>query len=199
MTSSELTGVNFPSFPVTSFKLMVSPTPVAAVPVGSSTALTSSHAIPVQNPSSAIVNLTLQHLGLIPPGVQVSASPGPGTVPVSPRIEAVSVAPDSTGTQQGRATRYDSPVPGHNQPNGQSVAVTGAQQVRVFPFNSCFSLGHQVQVSLSGELTSAFLLGKGWKSEEVEGLPSSQTQEEGPRSPYCRVIVGFFSRLNKNN
>ncbi|XP_014597353.1 transcription factor E2F8 isoform X1 [Equus caballus] len=128
VTSSELTGVNFPSFPVTSFKLMVSPTPVAAVPVGSSTALTSSHAIPVQNPSSAIVNLTLQHLGLIPPGVQVSASPGPGTVPVSPRIEAVSVAPDSTGTQQGRATRYDSPVPGHNQPNGQSVAVTGAQQ-----------------------------------------------------------------------
>ncbi|XP_058402109.1 transcription factor E2F8 isoform X2 [Diceros bicornis minor] len=108
--------------------LMVSPTSVAAVPVGSSPALTSSHPVPVQNPSSAIVNFTLQHLGLISPSVQVPASPGPGTVPMSPRIEAVSVAPESAGTQQGRASRYDSPVPGQNQPNGQSVAVTGAQQ-----------------------------------------------------------------------
>ncbi|KAF5918916.1 transcription factor E2F8 isoform X1 [Diceros bicornis minor] len=128
VTSSELTAVNFPSFHVTPLKLMVSPTSVAAVPVGSSPALTSSHPVPVQNPSSAIVNFTLQHLGLISPSVQVPASPGPGTVPMSPRIEAVSVAPESAGTQQGRASRYDSPVPGQNQPNGQSVAVTGAQQ-----------------------------------------------------------------------
>ncbi|XP_057408142.1 transcription factor E2F8 isoform X2 [Balaenoptera acutorostrata] len=108
--------------------LMVSPTSVAAVPVGNSPALTSSHPVPVQNPSSAVVNFTLQHLGLISPGVQVSASPGPGTVPVSPRIEAVSVTPENAGTQQGRATKYDVSVLGQNQTNGQSVAVTGAQQ-----------------------------------------------------------------------
>ncbi|XP_034501207.1 transcription factor E2F8 isoform X2 [Ailuropoda melanoleuca] len=126
VTSSELTAVNFPSFHVTPLKLMVSPTSVAAVPVGNSSALTSSHPVPVQNPSSAIVNFTLQHLGLLSPSVQVSTSPG--AVPVSPRIEAVSVVPDNAGTQQGKATRYDSPVPGHNQPNGQSVAVTGTQQ-----------------------------------------------------------------------
>ncbi|XP_045664581.1 transcription factor E2F8 isoform X2 [Ursus americanus] len=126
VTSSELTAVNFPSFHVTPLKLMVSPTSVAAVPVGNSPALTSSHPVPVQNPSSAIVNFTLQHLGLLSPSVQVSTSPG--AVPVSPRIEAVSVVPDNAGTQQGKATRYDSPVPGHNQPNGQSVAVTGTQQ-----------------------------------------------------------------------
>ncbi|XP_012381109.2 transcription factor E2F8 isoform X2 [Dasypus novemcinctus] len=108
--------------------LMVSPTSVAAVPVGNSPALASSHPVPVQNPSSAIVNFTLQHLGLISPSVQVSSSPGPGTVPVSPRIEAVSVLPETSGTQQGRATRYDSPVLGQNQPNGQSGAVAGAQQ-----------------------------------------------------------------------
>lgn len=115
---------------------MVSPTSVAAVPVGNSPALTSSHPVPIQNPSSAIVNFTLQHLGLLSPSVQVSASPG--AVPVSPRIEAVSVISDNAGTQQGRATRYDSPVPGQNQPNGQSVAVMGTQQVRAFPFNVLF-------------------------------------------------------------
>nr|XP_018892968.1 transcription factor E2F8 [Gorilla gorilla gorilla]XP_030872267.1 transcription factor E2F8 [Gorilla gorilla gorilla]XP_055210942.1 transcription factor E2F8 [Gorilla gorilla gorilla] len=128
VTSSELTAVNFPSFHVTPLKLMVSPTSVAAVPVGNSPALASSHPVPIQNPSSAIVNFTLQHLGLISPNVQLSASPGPGIVPVSPRIESVNVVPENAGTQQGRATNYDSPVPGQSQLNGQSVAVTGAQQ-----------------------------------------------------------------------
>ncbi|XP_070282741.1 transcription factor E2F8 isoform X1 [Myotis yumanensis] len=128
VTSSELTAVNFPSFHVTPLKLMVSPTSVAAIPVGNSPALSSSHPIPVQNPSSAIVNFTLQHLGLISPSVQVSASSGPTTLPMSPRIEAVSVVPEHAGTQQGRATRYNSPVLGQNQPNGQSLAMMGAQQ-----------------------------------------------------------------------
>ncbi|XP_006164911.1 transcription factor E2F8 isoform X2 [Tupaia chinensis] len=128
VTSSELTAVNFPSFHVTPLKLMVSPTSVAAVPVGNSPALTSSHPVPVQNPSSAIVNFTLQHLGLISPSVQVSASPGPGTIPVSPKIEAVSVIPENVGAQQGRATSYGSPVLGQNKLNGQSAAVTAAQQ-----------------------------------------------------------------------
>ncbi|XP_006209349.1 transcription factor E2F8 isoform X1 [Vicugna pacos] len=128
VTSSELTAVNFPSFHVTPLKLMVSPTSVAAVPVGNSPALTSSHPVPVQHPSSAIVNFTLQHLGLISPSVQVSASPGPGTIPVSPRIEAVSITPENAGTQQGRVPRYDLSAPSQNQMNGQSAAVTGAQQ-----------------------------------------------------------------------
>ncbi|KAG8524251.1 Transcription factor E2F8 [Galemys pyrenaicus] len=128
VTTSELAAVNFPSFHVTPLKLMVSPTSMAAVPVGNSPALASSHPIPIQNPSSAIVNFTLQHLGLISPSVQVSTSPGPGSVPMSPRIEAVNVAPENTGPQQGRATRYDSPVLGQNQPNGQSVTASGAQQ-----------------------------------------------------------------------
>uniref|UniRef100_A0A8C9AI65 Transcription factor E2F8 n=1 Tax=Prolemur simus TaxID=1328070 RepID=A0A8C9AI65_PROSS len=128
VTSSELTAVNFPSFHVTPLKLMVSPTSVAAVPVGNSPALAAGHPVPIQNPSSAIVNFTLQHLGLISPGVQVSASPGAGIIPVSPRIEAVSVLPENAGTQQGRATSYDSPSPGQSQRNGQSVAVMGAQQ-----------------------------------------------------------------------
>ncbi|XP_029416410.1 transcription factor E2F8 [Nannospalax galili] len=130
VTSSELTAVNFPSFHVTPLKLMVSPTSVAAVPVGNSPALTSSHPVPVQNPSSAIVNFTLQHLGLISTSAQVSASPAPGTgtVPMSPYVEAASVLPESASSRQVRATIHDSPVPGQSQLNGQSVAVTGTQQ-----------------------------------------------------------------------
>lgn len=195
VTSSELTAVNFPSFHVTPLKLMVSPTSVAAVPVGNSSALTSSHPVPVQNPSSAVVNFTLQHLGLISPGMQVSASPGPGTVPVSPRIEAVSVTPENAGTQQGRATKYDVSVLGQNQTNGQSVAVTGAQQVRVFPFIFFLRL-LSPQYQHHGRLTFAFLL---WESDEIKGLPSFQTQEECPRSPFYGVIMSFLSHLSKNN
>eukprot|EP00073_Rattus_norvegicus_P019654 XP_006229325.1 PREDICTED: transcription factor E2F8 isoform X1 [Rattus norvegicus] len=130
VASSELTAVNFPPFHVTPLKLMVSPTSMAAVPVGNSPALSSSHPAPTQNPSSAIVNFTLQHLGLISPGVQMSASPGPGagTVPLSPRVEAASVIPDNLSSRQGRATIHDSPVLGQSQLNGQPVAGTGAQQ-----------------------------------------------------------------------
>lgn len=130
VTSSELTALNFPSFHVTPLKLMVSPTSVATVPVGNSPALTSSHPVPVQNPpSSAIVNFTLQHLGLLSPSVQVTASPVP--IPMSPRVEAVSVALDSAGIQQGKATISNSPVAGQSQLSGQSVSGSGAQQVSV--------------------------------------------------------------------
>lgn len=135
VTSSERTAVNFPSLHVTPLKLMVSPTSMAAVPAGNSSALTSSHPIPVQNPNLAIVNFTLQHLGRLSPSVQVSTSPSPGAISVSPRVEAVSVVAENAGTQQGRATRYDSPILGQSQPNGQAIAVIGAQQVRAFPFN----------------------------------------------------------------
>lgn len=130
VASSELTAVNFPPFHVTPLKLMVSPTSMAAVPVGNSPALNSGHPAPAQNPSSAIVNFTLQHLGLISPGVQMSASPGPGagTVPVSPRVEAASVIPDNLSSRQRRATNHDSPVLGQSQLNGQPVVGTGAQQ-----------------------------------------------------------------------
>lgn len=115
---------------------MVSPASMAAVPVGNSPALSPSHPVPIQNPSSAIVNFTLQHLGLISPGVQVSASPAPGTAAVSPRIEAVTVTPEHAGAQQGRATKYDASI--LSQTNGQSAVGTGAQQVRVCPFIDVF-------------------------------------------------------------
>ena len=201
MTSSELTAVNFPSFHVTPLKLMVSPTSVAAVPVGNSPALTSSHPVPIQNPSSAVVNFTLQHLGLISPGVQVSASPGPGTVPMSPRLEAVSVLPENAGSQQGRATRYDSPVLGKNQPNGQSIAVTGTQQVRVFSFNIFFSLGYSVSNdSVMGDLLFLPFSGEG-KDGRVRRVKAHLLSKPGKSVQAVHVIAfprAVFLALTKN-
>ncbi|XP_043827714.1 transcription factor E2F8 isoform X3 [Dromiciops gliroides] len=138
VTTSDLTAVNFPTFHVTPLKLMVSPTSVGSVPVVNSPSLpSSSPSVPVQNPSSAIVNFTLQHLGLISPGVQVSANAGTGSVPASPRIEPVSAPPENTGVQQGKVTKHESPVPGHCQLNGQSIAVAaGHQPVPVTPKGS---------------------------------------------------------------
>ncbi|XP_074130108.1 transcription factor E2F8 isoform X1 [Sminthopsis crassicaudata] len=138
VTTSDLTAVNFPTFHVTPLKLMVSPTSVGTVPVVNSPSLSSSsHSIPVQNPSSAIVNFTLQHLGLISPGVQVSANAGAGSVPASPRTEPVSAPSETTGMQQGKVTKHESPVPGRGQVNGQSITVTtGQQPVPVTPKGS---------------------------------------------------------------
>ncbi|XP_027708399.1 transcription factor E2F8 isoform X2 [Vombatus ursinus] len=138
VTTSDLTAVNFPTFHVTPLKLMVSPTSVGTVPVVNSPSLpSSSHSIPVQNPSSAIVNFTLQHLGLISPGVQVSANAGAGSVPVSPRIEPISTPSENTSVQQGKVTKHESPVPGRGQLNGQSITgAAGQQPVPVTPKGS---------------------------------------------------------------
>ncbi|XP_068947379.1 transcription factor E2F8 isoform X1 [Petaurus breviceps papuanus] len=137
-TTSDLTTVNFPTFHVTPLKLMVSPTSVGTVPVGNNPSLpSSSHSIPVQNPSSAIVNFTLQHLGLIPPGMQVSANASSGSVSVSPRIEPISTPSENTGVQQGKVTKHESPVPGRGQLNGHSITgAAGQQPVPVTPKGS---------------------------------------------------------------
>lgn len=166
---------------------MVSPTSVAAIPVGNSPALSSSHPIPVQNPSSAIVNFTLQHLGLISPSVQVSASSGPTTLPMSPRIEAVSVVPEHAGTQQGRATRYNSPVLGQNQPNGQSLAMMGAQQVRVFNFH-LISFFPGVIKSQMSDLLLLFFFGEG-KDGGVRRLKACLLSKPGKSVQIMHIIV----------
>ncbi|XP_038620675.1 transcription factor E2F8 isoform X1 [Tachyglossus aculeatus] len=128
VTAPELTAVNFSSFHVTPLKLMVSPTSVAAVPVVSSPSLASGHSVPAQNPSSTIVNFTLQNLGLISPSMQVSASPGPAPVPVSPQIERISTASENGSISLGKTTKHDSPGPGQNLVNGQSLSATPVPQ-----------------------------------------------------------------------
>ncbi|KAM9554281.1 transcription factor E2F8 [Guaruba guarouba] len=73
VTASELKAVNIPAFHITPLNIMLSPTSIAATPVLSNSCLNSSNNSSAPNPSSSVLNFTLQHIGLIPAGVQVPA------------------------------------------------------------------------------------------------------------------------------
>ncbi|NXD69408.1 E2F8 factor, partial [Eolophus roseicapillus] len=75
VTASELKAVNIPAFHITPLNIMLSPTSIAAAPVLSNSCLNSSNTSSASNPSSSVLNFTLQHVGLIPAGVQVPANP----------------------------------------------------------------------------------------------------------------------------
>ncbi|XP_065448678.1 transcription factor E2F8 isoform X7 [Chrysemys picta bellii] len=130
VTASEFTAVNIPAFHVTPLKLMVSPSSIAAAPVVNSSCLNSSHSNPVQNPSSSILNFTLQHLGLIPAGVQVSPNPVLQPVPISPKPEHVSPVSENVSLQQGRVFKNESQITECDL-NGKSGAVIPLQQTTV--------------------------------------------------------------------
>ena len=90
MTASELKAVNIPAFHITPLNIMLSPTSIAAAPVLSNPCLNSSNTSSAPNPSSSVLNFTLQHIGLIPAGVQVPANPPLQHVPVPSQPENVS-------------------------------------------------------------------------------------------------------------
>ncbi|KAM6392782.1 transcription factor E2F8 [Pluvialis apricaria] len=90
MTASELKAVNIPAFHITPLNIMLSPTSIAAAPVLSNSCLTSGNTGSAPNPSSSVLNFTLQHVGLIPAGVQVPANPVLQHVPVSSQPENIS-------------------------------------------------------------------------------------------------------------
>ncbi|KAM9223472.1 transcription factor E2F8 [Leptosomus discolor] len=102
VTASELKAVNIPAFPVTPLNIMLSPTSVAAASVLSNPCLSSSNASSAQNPSSSVLNFTLQHIGLIPAGVQVPANPVLQHVPVSSQPENVSCSSENVSLQEER-------------------------------------------------------------------------------------------------
>ncbi|KAM9266918.1 LOW QUALITY PROTEIN: transcription factor E2F8 [Cariama cristata] len=89
VTASELKAVNIPAFQITPLNIMLSPTSVAAAPVLSNSCLNSSNTSSA-NPSSSVLSFTLQHVGLIPAGVQVPANPVLRHMPVSSQPESVS-------------------------------------------------------------------------------------------------------------
>ncbi|KFR11811.1 Transcription factor E2F8, partial [Opisthocomus hoazin] len=90
VTASELKAVNIPAFHITPLNIMLSPTSIAAAPVLSNPCLNSSNTSSAPNPSSSVLNFTLQHIGLIPAGVQVPANPPLQHVPVPSQPENVS-------------------------------------------------------------------------------------------------------------
>ncbi|NWS97614.1 E2F8 factor, partial [Mionectes macconnelli] len=104
MTASELKTVNIPAFHITPLNIMLSPNSIAAASVLGNSCLTSSNASSAQNPSSSALNFMLQHIGLIPAGVQVPANPVLQHVPVSSQAESTSHSSGITNVQEGKVS-----------------------------------------------------------------------------------------------
>ncbi|NXR84355.1 E2F8 factor, partial [Pycnonotus jocosus] len=102
MPASELKTVNIPAFHITPLNIMLSPNSIAAAPVLSNSCLNSSSTTPAPNPSSSALNFMLQHIGLIPAGVQVAANPVLQHVPVSSQSENLNHSSRSTNVQEGK-------------------------------------------------------------------------------------------------
>ncbi|NXT57057.1 E2F8 factor, partial [Pluvianellus socialis] len=100
MTAPELKAVNIPAFHITPLNIMLSPTSLAAAPVLSNSCLNSSNTSPAPNPSASVLNFTLQHVGLIPAGVQVPANPVLQHLPVPSQPENVSRSSENTNLQE---------------------------------------------------------------------------------------------------
>ncbi|NXO78023.1 E2F8 factor, partial [Sitta europaea] len=103
MPASELKTVNIPAFHITPLNIMLSPNSIAAAPVLSNSCLNSSSTSSAPNPSSSALNFMLQHIGLIPAGVQVPANPVLQHVPVSSQSENSS---GSTTVQEGKVIEF---------------------------------------------------------------------------------------------
>ncbi|NWI07718.1 E2F8 factor, partial [Tichodroma muraria] len=103
MPASELKTVNIPAFHITPLNIMLSPNSIAAAPVLSNSCLNSSSTSSAPNPSSSALNFMLQHIGLIPAGVQVPANPVLQHVPVSSQSEN---SPGSTNVQEGKVIGF---------------------------------------------------------------------------------------------
>ncbi|NWI30441.1 E2F8 factor, partial [Sula dactylatra] len=103
VTASELKAVNIPAFHITPLNIMLSPTSIAAGPVLSNSCLNSSNTSSAQNPSSSVLNFTLQHIGLIPAGVQVPANPVLQHVSVSSQPENVSRSSENMNLQEEKS------------------------------------------------------------------------------------------------
>ncbi|NXQ13427.1 E2F8 factor, partial [Peucedramus taeniatus] len=104
MPASELKTVNIPAFHITPLNIMLSPNSIAAAPVLSNSCLNSSSTSSAPNPSSSALNFMLQHIGLIPAGVQVPANPVLQHVPVSSQSENISSG--STNVQEGKVIGF---------------------------------------------------------------------------------------------
>ncbi|NXJ02998.1 E2F8 factor, partial [Psophia crepitans] len=130
VTASELKAVNIPAFHITPLNIMLSPTSIAAPPVLSNSCLNSSNTGSAQTPNSSVLNFTLQHIGLIPAGVQVPANPVLQHVPVSSPPENVSHSSENINLQEEKV-RKNSLHLGCGRLSGKRSAVMPLQQPSV--------------------------------------------------------------------
>ncbi|KFW62674.1 Transcription factor E2F8, partial [Pygoscelis adeliae] len=120
VTASELKAVNTP------LNIMLSPTSIAAAPVLSNSCLTSSSTSSAQ--SSSVLNFTLQHVGLIPAGVQVPANPVLQHMPVSSQPENVSHSSENMNLQEEKVSKNTLQLLDRGGSSGNYSAVIPLQQ-----------------------------------------------------------------------
>ncbi|POI26587.1 hypothetical protein CIB84_009663, partial [Bambusicola thoracicus] len=104
MIASELKAVNIPAFHITSLNIMLSPTSIAAAPVLSNSHVNSSNTTSVPDPSSLFLDFTLQHVGLIPAGVQVPANPVLQHIPIPSKPESINHSSENMTLQEEKPT-----------------------------------------------------------------------------------------------
>ncbi|NXE20492.1 E2F8 factor, partial [Ardeotis kori] len=112
LTASEVKAVNIPAFHITPLNIMLSPTSIAAAPVLSNSCPNSSNSSSAQNPGSAIMNFTLQNIGLIPAGVHVPANPVQHT-PVSSHPGNASLRSENANLQEEKPSVSKEPQEPH--------------------------------------------------------------------------------------
>ncbi|NXX43223.1 E2F8 factor, partial [Tricholaema leucomelas] len=105
VTGSELKAVNIPAFHITPLNIMLSPTSIAAAPVLGNSCLNSSNTSSAQIPSSSVLNFTLQHIGLIPAGVQVPANPFLQHMPASSQAENITHSSEKMSVQEEKVRK----------------------------------------------------------------------------------------------
>ncbi|NXW56524.1 E2F8 factor, partial [Eurystomus gularis] len=105
VTAPELKAVNIPAFQITPLNIMLSPPPIAAAPLLSSSCLNSGNTSSARNLSSSVLNFTLQHIGLIPAGVQVPASPFLQHTPLSSQAANVNHSSENMNLQEEKASK----------------------------------------------------------------------------------------------
>lgn len=102
--------------------------PTSSIPtapmVNSTSLLSAAHANPSQAPSSSVLNFTLQHLGLMPATMQMSADPGLGSALIHQGVECAGSVSKSVDLKQGKALELS------HELNGKPVLTIPLQQVR---------------------------------------------------------------------
>ncbi|XP_015279901.1 PREDICTED: transcription factor E2F8 [Gekko japonicus] len=124
--TSEFTAVNLPAFHITPMNLMLPTSSVPTIPVVNNTILPSvAHANPVQAPNSSVLNFALQHFGLIPATLQISADPGLGSALIHQGAECVSSVSKSVDLKQGETVEHS------HELNGKEFLTVSLQQTKV--------------------------------------------------------------------
>ncbi|XP_077178168.1 transcription factor E2F8 isoform X3 [Paroedura picta] len=124
--TSGFTAVNLPAFHITPMNLMLPASSVPTIPVVNSTILPPvSHANPIQAPSSSVLNFTLQHLGLIPAAMQISADTGLGTALIHQGAECLRSVSKNVDSKQGKTLERS------HELNGKQVLTIPLQQTTV--------------------------------------------------------------------